>query len=97
MVERINKDLRVEWIQPDLQEILEKYTNMEIKMETKLETLEIESLEVLEILFDLEEKFDISIPPPAENVETVEQLNKMFVDALNLPWERERGVKYGDL
>ena len=46
MVERINKDLRVEWIQPDLQEILEKYTNMEIKMETKLETLEIESLEV---------------------------------------------------
>ena len=67
----------------DLKEILQEYSEKRVTLKTKLETLEIESLDVIEIIFKLEEKWNINIPPVGNNAETVGELNDILEEALS--------------
>ena len=67
----------------DLKEILQEYSEKRVTLKTKLETLEIESLDVIEIIFKLEDKWNISIPPIGDKAETVGELNDILEEALS--------------
>ncbi len=54
-------------IDNEVLDILAKHTELErekISLDTRLTTVGVESLMMVEIIFDLEERFDISIPDP---------------------------------
>lgn len=58
-------------------DILAKHTEIErdkINLDTRLNSVGVDSLMMVEVIFDLEERFDISIPDP----EFVGQQNKQF-------------------
>jgi len=58
-------------------DVLAKHTQMDrgkVNLETRLNSVGVDSLMMVEIIFDLEERFDISIPDP----EFVGQQNKQF-------------------
>ena len=67
----------------DLKEILQEYTEKRVTLKTKLETLELESLDILEITYRLEEKWDINISPIGDKAKTVEELNDILEEALS--------------
>jgi len=69
-------------IHKDFREILEKYSDKEITFDTRVEDLDIDSLDVLEIIFKLEERWDISISLSTDKLETVGELNEILIDAL---------------
>ena len=57
--------------------VLTKHTQIDrgkVTLETRLNSVGVDSLMMVEIIFDLEERFDISIPDP----EFVGQQNKQF-------------------
>jgi len=58
-------------------DVLAKHTQIDrekVTLETRLNSVGVDSLMMVEIIFDLEERFDISIPDP----EFVGQQNKQF-------------------
>ncbi len=58
-------------------DVLAKHTQIDrekVTLETRLNSVGVDSLLMVEIIFDLEERFDISIPDP----EFVGQQNKQF-------------------
>ncbi|RJR21057.1 MAG: acyl carrier protein [Nitrospiraceae bacterium] len=58
-------------------DVLAKHTQIDrekVNLETRLNSIGVDSLMMVEIIFDLEERFDISIPDP----EFVGQQNKQF-------------------
>lgn len=58
-------------------DVLAKHTQIDrekVSLETRLNSVGVDSLMMVEIIFDLEERFDISIPDP----EFVGQQNKQF-------------------
>ncbi|HBH60439.1 MAG TPA: hypothetical protein DDX85_01585 [Nitrospiraceae bacterium] len=58
-------------------DVLTKHTQIDrgkVTLETRLNSVGVDSLMMVEIIFDLEERFDISIPDP----EFVGQKNKQF-------------------
>lgn len=58
-------------------DILAKHTQLsreKVTLDTRLNSVGVDSLMMVEIIFDLEEKFDISIPDP----ESVGQKSKQF-------------------
>jgi acyl carrier protein len=48
--------------------IKKKAANADISMDTKLSELGLDSLDVVEIVFDIEDKFRIQLPQSAENM-----------------------------
>ena len=69
-------------IHKDFREILEKYSDKEITFDTRVKDLDIDSLDVLEIIFKLEERWGISISLSTDKLETVGELNEILIDAL---------------
>lgn len=52
--------------------IKKKAANAEIAMDTKLADLGLDSLDVVEIVFDIEDKFRIQLPQSADNMSTAQ-------------------------
>ena len=67
-------------INDDILDILAKHAEMErekVTLSTSLDMIGVDSLKLVEIIFVLEERFDISIPDP----DNVGQQNKQFQNA----------------
>lgn len=61
----------------DILDIMAKHTQLDrakVTQDTRLDSVGVDSLLMVEIIFDLEEKFDISIPDP----ETVGEQSRQF-------------------
>jgi acyl carrier protein len=70
-------------IDNDILDILTKYAKLEgakVTPDTKLENSGVDSLLMVEIIFELEERFDISIPDP----EFIGEQNRQFETAADV-------------
>lgn len=66
-------------INNDILDILARHTQLDrekLTLDTRLDSVGVDSLLMVEIIFDLEEKFDISIPDPETVGEKARQFQK---------------------
>jgi acyl carrier protein len=73
-------------ISSDILDIMAKHTQLDrskVTPDTRLDSVGVDSLLMVEIIFDLEEKFDISIPDPEIVGEQSSQF-KTAVDVINV-------------